>query len=108
MTNQAALPVTARISRSFQTPRNLPLSWRILLELFLELLGGFFSKNSASFRHSRSSFTWPHRGADGTAPSKEGFLRDTLRKAFEASKANTSSSSQKVVELPPQKAFGLV
>jgi|ERR1700730_8111728 hypothetical protein len=26
MTNQAALPVTARISRSFQTPRNLPLS----------------------------------------------------------------------------------
>jgi len=26
MTNQAPLPVTARISRSFQTPRNLPLS----------------------------------------------------------------------------------
>ena len=26
MTNQGALPVTARISRSFQTPRNLPLS----------------------------------------------------------------------------------
>jgi len=43
-----SLTVTARISRSFQTPRNLPLSWRILLELFLELLGGFFSKNSAS------------------------------------------------------------